>query len=264
MQLVELQRNLETLTNNNIKAFAVSYDSPEVLGEFADKFGITFPLLSDETSNVIRGFGILNTHIPDDHKWSGVPYPGTYMVGDDGLVFSKSFFAEHGTRESVNDMLQEDFQVQEMERGEVQVATSPDLTARAYFASPTIRNRQLNALTVEVSLPDGLHVNGRELPEGYVPIELSLEENENVRLHSVDYPEPEVIELPALDERLPVYTGRVEIKARCLGTMRTREEEVVQVTANLRYQACDDHQCFLPETLALPLTLRFLPGVPRD
>ena len=97
-----------------------------------DKFGITFPLLSDETSNVIRGFGILNTHIPDDHKWSGVPYPGTYMVGDDGLVFS-NFFAEHGTRESVNDMLQEDFQVQEMERGEVQVATSPDLTARAYF-----------------------------------------------------------------------------------------------------------------------------------
>ena len=93
-------------------------------------------------------------------------------------------------------------------------------------------------------MPDGLHVNGRELPEGYVPIELSLEENENVRLHSVDYPEPEVIELPALDERLPVYTGRVEIKARCLGTMRTREEEVVQVTANLRYQACDDHQCF--------------------
>ena len=142
------------MEHNGIKVFAISYDSQEILCSFAERFGITYPLLSDQGSRVIQEFGILNTHIPKDHKWFGVPYPGTYMIGNDGLVFDKSFFAEHGTRESINDMLQESFRVEDLEHGEVQVVTTPHLTARAYFASPTIRPSQLTVLTVEILLAD--------------------------------------------------------------------------------------------------------------
>ena len=140
---------------------------------------------------MIRDFGILNTHIPEDHDDFGVPYPGTYMIGEDGLVFSKSFFAEHGTRESINAMLQESFTAEDLDHGEVQVVATPHLTARAYFASPTIRPRQFTTLTVEVSLANGIHVNGRPLPEGYIPVELTLDGSDGLLLDRVDYPEPE-------------------------------------------------------------------------
>ncbi|MBI5830150.1 MAG: redoxin domain-containing protein [Chloroflexi bacterium] len=256
--MVELQRNLETLNRNGIRAFAISPDSQAVLRKFAQKYEITYPLLSDEGSHVIRAFGILNTNIPEDHEWYGVPYPGVYAVGRDGRVFDKSFIANHRIRESVNDLLQGSFRVADLERGEAQVVTTPHLAARAYFASPTIRKGQLTTLTVDISLADGLHIYGRPLPEGHIPVELTLDENEALSLRQVVYPEPEGVEVEALGERLPAYTGGLAIRAQCLGGSRDGEGNI-QVTARLRYQACDDRECFLPETLTFILPLHFLP-----
>ena len=210
---------------------------------------------------MIREFGILNTHMPENHERYGVPYPGTYMVDRNGLVFEKSFFAEHGTRESVNGMLQESFRVDDLERGEVQVVTTPHLTATAYFASPTVRPRQRTVLTVDISLAAGIHVNGRTLPEGYVPVELVLDGGAGVVADRVDYPEPEELHLEVLGERMPVYTERLEIKAHCEAVIRSREEQQLHVSAQLQYQACDDRQCYLPQTLTFRLPLRFLPHV---
>ena len=176
-------------------------------------------------------------------------------------MFDKSFIAEHGTRESVNDMLQESFRVKDTERGETRVLSTPHLTARAHFASPAVRQRQLMVLTVEVSLVDGIHIIGRPLPEGYIPVELTLDGGEYLLLDRVDYPQPEQMELLALGERLPVYSGRIEVKAHCIGIRKGGEEEVFQVIPKLRYQACDDCECYLPETISFPLSLRFLPHV---
>ena len=209
---------------------------------------------------MIRRLGILNTQIPEDHKWYGVPYAGTYMIDSDGVVFEKSFFANHGVRESVNDMLQEQYGVEDIERGPFVVGRTDELTAKAYFASPTLRPRQLTVLTVEVSLGDGLHVYGHPLPEGYVPTALEVDSSEYLKVERVDYPEPETMELKALGETLPVYTGKLTIKARCIGLKRG-EGEHFPLVARLHYQACDDHQCFLPQTLTIPLTLQAVPNV---
>lgn len=240
--------------------FAISYDSHEVLRRFAEKYDITYPLLSDEGSDVIRKFGILNTRIPPDHKWSGVPYPGVYMVGKGGLVFDKSFIARHDVRESVNDMLQESFQAEDLERGDSHAVAEPYLKARAYFASATIRQSQLTVLTVEISLRDGIHIYGRPSPEEYTPVELSLDQSEDLLVQRFEYPEPQAMDLEALDERLFVYTGRLVIRAYCMGTSKG-QGEVFQVNARLHYQACDDSECYLPQTLTFPLSLRCLPHV---
>ena len=209
---------------------------------------------------MIREFGILNAQVPEEHEWFGIPYPGSLMIGKDGRVFDKSFFAEHGTRESVNDMLQESFRVEDLERGEVRVVTTPHLTAEAYFASPTVRARQVTVLTVEISLADGIHVNGRSVPEGYIPVELSLEDGDGLLLERVDYPEPEEIYLEPLRETLPVHSGRLEIKARCIGVRRDQAEEF-EVAAKLRFQACDDRECYSPQTVSFPLHLQYLQHV---
>ena len=89
-------------------------------------------------------------------------------------------------------------------------------------------------------------------------MELTLDGSEYLLLDRVDYPQPEEMELRALGERLPVYSGRMEIKAHCIGIRKGREEEVFQIIPKLRYQACDDRECYLPETVTFPLSLRFL------
>ena len=253
-----MQRNLETFTESGIRVFAISPDSQDVLRKFAEKYEITYPLLSDSDSRVIRAFGILNTHLPEEHGWFGIPYPGMYMVGGDGLVFEKSFFADHIVRESVNNVLQESFRVDDLERGEVRVITTAHFVARAHFASPTVRRAQEALLTVDISLVDGVHVYGRPLPEGYVPVELKVDGGEDLVLRRIEYPDPEEMYLEVLDERLPMYTDRLKIKAYCRGGNRD-QEKTVTVSATLRYQACDDRICYLPQTLVFSMSLRFLP-----
>lgn len=59
-----------------VRVLALSYDEPEALRDFADAYGITYTLLSDPDSRVIREFGILNTLIDEDnHPWFGIHFP---------------------------------------------------------------------------------------------------------------------------------------------------------------------------------------------
>ncbi len=99
------------MASNGIRAWAVSYDSVEVLREFADDNGISYPLLADVDSAVIRQFGIFNTNVTQDHLWYGVPFPGTFMIDEDGRVFGKSFYADHAVRDSIATMLRDSFGV---------------------------------------------------------------------------------------------------------------------------------------------------------
>lgn len=68
---------------------AISYDSVEVPRTFAKRAGITIPLLSDPKSEIIKAFGILNTTVPRNTEFYGVPFPGTYIVDERGRVKSK-------------------------------------------------------------------------------------------------------------------------------------------------------------------------------
>lgn len=196
--------------------------------------------------------------MPEDHDWFGIPFPGTYAVGEDGLVFDKSFIAGHGLRESVNDFLQESFKVEDAERGEVQGSRTPHLEVKAWFASPTLRRAQLSVFTAEIELAAGMHVYGRPLPEGYIPIELSLDGGEDIIDVDVHYPDPLPMEFPVIGETLPAYEGKFVIKAH-VTAINKDQEKPIDINATLRYQACDDRECYIPQTVTLPFSLQFLP-----
>ena len=52
---------MEELRERGFGVAAISYDSEAVLADFSQRRGITFPLLSDDDSEGITEFGILNT-----------------------------------------------------------------------------------------------------------------------------------------------------------------------------------------------------------
>jgi len=95
---VELQGNLEKFRAEGLGVAAISYDSPAVLKSFADRRHITFPLLSDPESKIIRAFGILNEQIAEGTPQYGIPHPGTYIVDRAGRVTAKYFEDDYTQR----------------------------------------------------------------------------------------------------------------------------------------------------------------------
>ena len=73
----------------------------DVLARFAAAHGVTFPLLSDEGSKVIRELGMLDEQVYEHHaafgvtdrddRFWGVPYPGEFLLDERGVVTQKRF-----------------------------------------------------------------------------------------------------------------------------------------------------------------------------
>jgi peroxiredoxin len=104
---VELQAAWPELDRSGIALFGLSYDPVETLAAFADKRAITFPLLSDEGSRVIRRLGLLNQHVAEQHAFygvavrdehHGVPYPGIFVLDENGVVVEKHFEQSYRVR----------------------------------------------------------------------------------------------------------------------------------------------------------------------
>lgn len=87
----------------------ISYDSVEVLKEFADKHKITFPLLSDPESKTIVAYALKNKETVGKKfgtvDLDGVPYPGTILVDKDGVVREKLFVDGYKERHSLEQLV---------------------------------------------------------------------------------------------------------------------------------------------------------------
>jgi len=59
-QACGIRDNIQTLKDNNIQVFGVSVDSKDALQEFAKKYNLNCTLLSDESKEVSKNYGVLN------------------------------------------------------------------------------------------------------------------------------------------------------------------------------------------------------------
>ena len=101
--MVQLQSDLKVLEGAGIRVVAISYDSVEVLAKFADERKITFPLLSDSESQVIKSFGILNKEASG--RTAGIPYPGTYLIDSQGIIRAKLFLDGYKERHATEALI---------------------------------------------------------------------------------------------------------------------------------------------------------------
>lgn len=254
---MELQENLESCEKDGIHVFAISYDPVEVLEKFSDRFGIAYPLLSDVGSTVISRFGILNANIPEEHPWYGVPFPGAFMVDEKGVVIEKSFYANHTVRDSVGRMLSEGFHVRDLARKGIQKVETHALTATASLSSPTVRRGQVLAFALDIDIKKGYHIYSNTVSGDYIPTKLTFEPVEGVDFGMIAYPDARMVEIEALSEKLPVYDGRLLLRASVLN----RRKEGFAVKATLEYQACDARECYLPDRIDFELPLDYLDHV---
>jgi hypothetical protein len=257
---VELQQNLDRLKQQGLGVAAISYDSPAVLKSFADRQHITFPMLSDPDSKIIRTYGILNDTVPVGNLMFGIPYPGTYIIDGQGKVVAKHFEDDYKERVSASDILIQDFG-QKAEGTQSQVETKHlrlVSTASTQIARPGHRI----ALTLDIELKPKMHVYAPGV-QGYIPIDWSLDLGRAARMHPPVYPASTMLHLDAINETVPVYRNQIRIVREITFGPEKDLKPLVSGAGDLllkgsfRYQACDDRECFLPQTVPLQWRFRF-------
>jgi peroxiredoxin len=283
---VELQERLEELTSSGIGVAAISYDSPEVLADFAERRGITFPLLSDDNSSVITEYGILNTVaaegmgpnqddpevIADVAKYVsvfgssqlivGTPYPGTFMLDSNARVtsrFFEEFYRERNTTSNV--MLKLGIGLSPIA---AIAGNTRQLKFTAYPSNSSVTAGTRFSLAVDVEPNQGMHVYAPGAEEmGYRVIGLQLTPNEYVRYEPVEFPASETYHFEPLDELVPVYQEPFTLLQEVVvDSSRETEEALAEldaltITGSLNYQACDDAICFLPTSIPISFTLEY-------
>ena len=153
---MELQSNLEKIRAEGLGVAAISYDSVAVLKSFAERRGITFPLLSDPESKIIRDFGILNEQAQQGTMQYGIPYPGTYLVDRAGRVTAKYFEDDYTQRYTSADILVSHFG--ESAGAAHTVAEGKHLRMSASASNARVRSGQRISLVLDVQLGPRLHV----------------------------------------------------------------------------------------------------------
>ncbi len=98
-----MQKDLAEIEAAGIRIVGVSYDSVDVLKEFSEQRGITFRLLSDPDIKVINAYAVRNKEAAP--QTGGVPYPGTMIIGQDGLVRAKLFLEGYRDRHTTDQLL---------------------------------------------------------------------------------------------------------------------------------------------------------------
>jgi hypothetical protein len=264
---VELQQHLAEFDAESIKLFTISYDPLEVLSGFASDHGIDFPMLADTDSEVIKKFGILNTLAkPKEDEYYGIPYPGTYLVERDGRVVGKFFNREYQVRETSATMLSSGFDIQvDAESTVSDRAGTEAVGISAVLNATDLHPRQQADLYVTLEIERGLHVYGPEVPEGYIPTSVSITAPEGVIIRDARYPETVPFRIDGLPEEFQVFDVDTRIVVPI--ESRIREPGTAALEIEVRYQACNDRECFTPRTDRLHVEFQtgpMVPGRPRE
>lgn len=281
---MELQGRLDELASAGIGVAAISYDSPAVLEDFAQRRGISFPLLSDEGSEVITRYGILNTVAEEgigpnsedpgvmadvaryvsvfgaSRVVVGTPYPGTFMVDPDGRVSSRyfeEFYRERNTTSNV--LIKEGIGLSPIAAIE---GSSPQLDFTAWPSNTTVSVGTRFSIVLEVRPGENMHVYapGAEA-NGYSVIGLQMTPSDMFRLEPVDYPDSEIYYFAPLDEHVPVFQESFTLLQEVVmaGSAETEaalaEMDTITLSGFLNYQACDDAICYLPQSVPVSFVL---------
>ncbi len=275
---------MEELRERGLGVAAISYDSEAVLADFSQRRGITVPLLSDDDSEVITEFGILNTVaaegrgpnaddpdvIADVARYVsvfgaspaivGTPYPGTFMLDRNGRVtsrFFEEFYRERNTTANVMLKLGVGLSPVAAIRG-----STAHLKLIAYPSNPNVTVGTRFSMVVEIDPNPDIHVYapGAETM-GYRVIALNLAPVPHVRFEPVEFPASEIYYFEPLDERVPVYQSPFTLLQEAIVSASEEAEEALAqldaltLSGTLDYQACDDELCFEPVSVPLSFTL---------
>jgi hypothetical protein len=240
---------------------ALSYDSVEILKSFADRKKIEFPMLADPESKTIRAYEVLNAEATGQYK--GMARPGYFFIDTQGVIREKFFEVKYRQRFTGNNIIGKLFPTLGDEVTDT--VQSPHLSLAVQQSDRSGFPGGRIALTAEIQLPPDVHVYAPGT-QGYKPIALVMEPTPGMAFTPVNYPHAEVLFLPAIKERVPVFEGRFRLTqdlkisaAADFSASLGADGKAFTINGRLDYQACDKKICYLPTSVPVRWQVQILP-----
>jgi hypothetical protein len=243
------------------------------LHRFADAHGITYPLLADEGSIAITELGLLNVTLEEERKaynrpvedrHRGIPYPGSFLLDEDGVVVGKRFEDSHRIRPTANMLMSQFFGAGEnAPEGLVQTA-SPGVQVAAWLDSGVLAANQLQNVHVRFQLDDGVHLYTEPVPSGFRAVDVQLTGDDRIHVEETTPLVGHEFSIEGLEEQFFVVEDTVDMSIPFfLLTNRDTAGDgshAVPLQVVVSYQACTADDCYLPERVELALDLREEPN----
>lgn len=267
-QLVELQEALPKFKAAGLKLYVVSYDSAVALAEFAKHHKITYPLLSDEGSKVIDRYGIRNHFVTKDQvPYYGIPFPGTYLVDEQGLVEAKFFHRNLAQRESADSILDSALGKILLGENEPTAEAGTDairITAAYHGGGGKLRQGFVRDIVVRFDLKAGVHIYSDPVPNGMVATKIRVSGPPGLHVEEMVSAPTHSLERPGLKEELRVWSGQVDFKIPVwvddrIASLTSETRDKVDIQIEIAYQSCDKQSCHIPRKETLTLTVPVAP-----
>ncbi len=261
---MELESQLEGFRKRGLGVAALSYDSIEVLKDFASRRHITFPLLSDPESKVIRAYGLLNDiDYPVGNFAHGVPFPGTFVTDGKGVIQSKYFEKAYAERRTAASILALGGT---LSGGAPTEFRNEQFILRTSVSNATVAPGHRVTLVLDLEMAKSLHAYAPG-DHRYRPLTLKLDPNPLVTPHDLVRPKSEPYNFKPLNETVPVYTGRFRLlqDVTVAGPTREMQEALkaeapsIELAGELSYQVCSETVCYAPAKVPVRWTLRLIP-----
>ena len=130
------------------------------------------------------------------------------------------------------------------------------LTAEGYLSLDKVQPGSQFQMAVVVEIAEGWHVNANPAGEGLIATEVIFPDTPHLTFGEVVYPTGEVLELGSIGEA-PVYHDTITIGVQA-NLSQDVPIEPITVNLELRYQACNEEQCLLPEVLAFEVPIEIV------
>jgi peroxiredoxin len=100
--LVQLTKTLDKIEAKGAKIWAISPQTVELNLALQERRDVGFPILADPDQATIRAWGVFDALDP---KERAIPYPATYIVGEEGRVVWAHVGASTRDRPTVGEII---------------------------------------------------------------------------------------------------------------------------------------------------------------
>lgn len=254
---MELQRRSADIAKQGLGLVAISYDSPETLKLFAKSRSVTFPLIADQGSAMIRAYGILNQTVERGSRTDGIPHPGTFIVDRRGRVTARFFEDAYQERYTAGTILTS---IGKGNTANTISATTPQLSARISISDGAAAPGERLSIVADLTPSRGVHVYAPG-KHTYQVVNIAIDPQPWLRAATTVYPPSEIYHFKPLDERIEVYAKNTQLR-RDVTVLATPEAQKllagrgsITISGSLQYQACDDKVCFNPARIPFAFEL---------
>jgi len=202
----------------------------------------------EQNQEAVRKLGLRIAVLPSKIR------PGWYVLDARGVIVGKYANDDAGGRYTAAAVLVHQFGWPPLEPP-VEVE-GKQLSAKAGESNATVAPGDRVALTLDVELNPGMHVYAPGVA-GYIPIDWKMQDSPAAAVHAATFPHSEKLYLKAIGETVPAYRNHFRLTRDITIARPPDASEKVSLPGSLRYQACDDRVCYIPQELHFTWTFQY-------